>query len=261
MELDELMQLLGPSGNIEQLNKDHAISTLRQLKSLQEERGSWVNVADLLEITVPRLSRIRRSLAKKGETLQPMNDEERRAIKIFISHKHENKDYADAIRSQLTSWGLTNEQMHQSSANEASRPIVGSDLTASIKEFLVGCHLVIFVYTHKEFNWEWCSYEIGLADDLTVGTRIVTFQMYDDPPEIQTERVLVKFNQDGIRQFVQDFHKQPDFFPGHGAFMSNSEDSAIDIRAASLYIALKKAKVEDAFGSGKSDRETRWGYF
>ena len=193
---------------------------------------------------------------------QPMSESDRVQLKIFISHKHENKAYADAIRTELLDWGFVNDAVHQSSASEASGPSIGKDLNQSIRDFLHACNLLIFIYTRKEFNWEWCSYEIGVADDPTVNNNVAIFQMFGDVPKLHGHRRIVKFDEQDVQKFVRDFHKRHDFFPGYSAFSPNLEDTVIERRASRLFEALTQVKDVDPHSlQSTPKREIRYGYF
>lgn len=193
---------------------------------------------------------------------QPMSDSDRDQLKVFISHKHENKAYADVIRTELLDWGFLNESVHQSSASEASGPPIGKDLNQSIRGFLHACNLLIFIFTKKEFNWEWCSYEIGVADDPKVKNNIAVFQIFNDVPKLHGNRRIVQFDEQDVQKFVREFHKRTDFFPGYGAFSQNLEDTVLQRRASRLFEALSQVKEVDPYSVQTiPKREIRYGYF
>ena len=273
MDLEQLKEEINNGESISEKDIEIAKRMLKKLKELKKG-NTWKGIAESLEISDSKLTNIRKEL-KEVEENQPndsegssdtdrelansMTDAQRRELKIFISHKHENREYATVLREQLLGWNLTNEQIVQTSSAEAATPLVGSELNREIKQFLYDCHLVIFIYTKKELNWEWCSYEIGVAEDPKVDTRISTIQIYDDEPVIQKHRTITLLNLEDVKKFVKDFYRRPGVFPGYPPYFPEMEDTAINLKAELLYNSLLKAKAEDKLSDGSISQESRWG--
>ncbi|MCG8406268.1 MAG: hypothetical protein MI923_13810 [Phycisphaerales bacterium] len=228
-----------------------------ELLRLKEHHGDWGDVALALEIEDQIMKNYRDALKIE---LEPMTEEQRSSLKIFISHKHDDRDYADVVTSQLFTWGFQENQIFQSTSRKAKSPGVGQPITPEIKQFLHDCHLVIFIYTHKRLNWEWPAFEIGVAEDPKVSTMIVTLQIFDDQPAIQQERRIVQLTSDDVHSLVRDFHTRPNFFPGFGAYQKLAPDGIAN-RAQTLYDELIKIKQLDKSETDEApDRESRWGY-
>lgn len=196
--------------------------------------------------------------ASDKKKLKPMADDDRAKLKIFISHRHDDMKYADVIRTELLDWGLSNEQIHQSSSSQAEGPTMGKELIKSLKEFLHACHLVIFVYTRDEYDWSWCAYEIGVAEDPQVHTAIVTYLVFADIPDFQKDKLGVKIESVDIQKFVKDFHTTPNFIPGHGAFYPTLDPTVLENRAGRLLQNLQEVKSKDTEAEVKPN--ARWGY-
>ncbi len=78
-------------------------------------------------------------------------------FQIFISHKHADREVAEAIRSEL----------------EKLSPLIrcwvsGTDIIAAadwrreIHHGLGQSHLLLLLFTTPAYNWDWCLYEVGL---------------------------------------------------------------------------------------------------
>ncbi len=234
---------------MEQSNHD-LVERARQLHS---EGKTWKQVATKLDISVGRLRKLRKETG--DERRRPMKREE---LKVFISHRHDEKQFADIIKSALVTWGLTDGQIYQSSSRSAEGPTPGNDLSKDVREFLWECNLVIWIYTTTSKHWSWCTYEIGVADDPKVRTRIVTLSILGEEPVIRRNRRLVTLGRDDIQKFVKDFFTKPGFFPGFEAYWPKY--GAVKKQADDLYAELANARKSYSADVGR-EHEPRWGYF
>lgn len=200
---------------------------------LKESGRSWKAVAGELAVSEGRLRKLRLEYEAENDTaLKPMD---RDAMKIFISHAHDDAALAQVLQDSLVDWGLNRDQVWRSS-DPASGVVQGNEIPEDIKKFLFDCNLVLYVYTHSEKNWEWCSWEIGIAEEPTHRTRIITFQVLDEhQPKIRPASLRVGLTSDSIERFVRNFFSEDDFFPGFEAFWPGREDRVLERRAAELY--------------------------
>ncbi len=175
---------------------------------------------------------------------------------VFISHRHDDKVIADALREAIMDWSSDEITVIQSS-HDKSGPRIGKPLIPELMDNLGGANVVILVYTVDDADWTYCMFECGVATDpKTEETSIVVLQCAEDVPAPLSELLHVKPDNDSIRQFTQEFHKDPEFFPrlGH-AFSKDVSDETLKKRSDALFEALDK-KVP-----GRIRREKRrWHY-
>ena len=168
------------------------------------------------------------------------NEEERKRA-IFISHLHDDKKIADVIRNTLDEWGMGEIPIFQST-DPKSGPGIGAPLTAELKNALVDASVVLLVYTFADRDWSYPMWECGVATDPErEHTKIVVFQCTDDAPKPFHDRVKVRINEEEIRKFTGQFHKDDKFFPGFNeAFAPVIPESALDSISKTLYDRLIK---------------------
>lgn len=205
----------------------------RALEQKATMKSSWTVIAKDLGISEARLRKLRTEYEAEADTaLKPMDRDE---VKIFISHCHDDAALAQVLQDTLVDWGLNRDQVWRSS-DPASGVVQGNEIPDDIKKFLFSCNLVLYVYTSSEKNWEWCSWEIGIAEEPSHLTRIVTFQVLDDQaPKIRPASLRVGLTPDSIERFVRNFFSEDDFFPGYEAFWPGREDRVLERRASELY--------------------------
>jgi hypothetical protein len=211
---------------------------------------NWTKIANDLGVSVARLRRLR----KEYSGIDQLRSMDRAKVTVFISHLHEDAPMAQVLQDTLVEWGLDRQQVWRSS-DPASGVTPGNSIPDDIKSFLFECNLVLYVFTSSEKNWEWCSWEIGLAEEPTNATRIVTFQMLDDSaPKIQPASLRVGMTTNDIEGFVKSFFSDDGFFPGFTAFWPGREDTTLKNYAERLHRALDE--IRSSYNSGE---ESRWG--
>lgn len=82
-------------------------------------------------------------------------------FRIFISHKHDDHDFADSLEKALDSLSDRIECFVSGSDLSA-----GTDWNAEIRSQLLVSHLLILLFTEPSKNWDWCLYEAGLFTSL-----------------------------------------------------------------------------------------------
>ncbi len=191
-----------------------------------------------------------------------MTLEQQSDLRIFISHKEQNSGYADVLSQHLKLWGLEGAQiMHTSGPKSQTQgPAIGDELLGFLREFLWECNLVIYIYTHAKLNWEWCNYELGVAEDRNTPARIVILQIFEDEPSVHRDLRRIQLDNDqDILDFVFDFHRMPDFFKGLPGYWQR-DDETLRLNANALIEALRDEKEKDRLAEG-IEREARWGCF
>src|SRR5262245_33927244 len=85
---------------------------------------------------------------------------------LFISHKHRDKEIADAMRKFLTPWGQgVGLAVFQSSSFPADAPQAGQSLAEELKRAVSGSSLLVLIYTFRNLGYETCILECGIALD------------------------------------------------------------------------------------------------
>jgi hypothetical protein len=84
-------------------------------------------------------------------------------FRVFVSHKHEDYDFAVAVKTAI-------ERLSDSGRIECfvsgSDLFAGSDWNAKIRSQLLKSHLLVLLFTEPSQNWDWCLYEAGLFSSL-----------------------------------------------------------------------------------------------
>lgn len=130
----------------------------------------------------------------------PSTDQRRpeEKIKVFISHRHEDKETADALLQALISIGIPKSNIY-SSSNAKTKTKAGYKYKEDLVKFLWECHVVFFLYSSPEKDWSYCSYEIGVANEESVETKIIPILLanQDSPSFIQdVQAIKVKGDQE-----------------------------------------------------------------
>ena len=90
-----------------------------------------------------------------------MAHDPREKFRIFVSHKHDDHDFAASLATALG--GLSDKMKCFVSGTDL---VAGSDWNAEIRSQLMTSHLLILVFTEPSMNWDWCLYEAGLFTSL-----------------------------------------------------------------------------------------------
>jgi len=90
-----------------------------------------------------------------------MPQDSREKFRIFISHKHDDHDFAANLAIALG--GLSDKMKCFVSGTDL---VAGSDWNAEIRSQLMLSHLLVLVFTEPSKNWDWCLYEAGLFTSL-----------------------------------------------------------------------------------------------
>ena len=132
-----------------------------------------------------------------------MNNGGQGQLKIFISHKHEDRELAEFL----------DERMRILSADRIKCFIseqipTGTDWLDWIKESLLETQVLIMLFTDPSADWDWLLYEAGLytrLDQVKQGLVICIHNPNIEPPEPIKNLQAVKANQEDMEQFLKKF--------------------------------------------------------
>lgn len=133
--------------------------------------------------------------------------------KIFLSHRHVDKEIADVVRRHLGIWGF--DDIYQSSA-PGHGPQAGENINDEIKHALYEAKLVVLIYTLNDSDWAYCMWECGLAThpkNSDTKTIVIQCNPHDTPKTFEGQ-LLVKVERDSLKNFIIQFHQHENFLPG-----------------------------------------------
>jgi hypothetical protein len=172
---------------------------------------------------------------------------------LFISHRHADREIADAVRQFITERSGGRIAVFQSSSAEADdRPQVGRELQQELKHHLWEATVVVLIYTGPEEDWSYCMWECGVATLEAPETRIIVLQCGSQPPQVYSDAVRVKAQDlTSVQNFVSEFLTSEGFFPDYGEAIApgfSSSGSEVEQAAQQLFHSLQELVVEDADG-------------
>ena len=124
-------------------------------------------------------------------------------IRVFISHKHEDKGAALLLNRKLELFGGNRMECFIS-----EKIPYGSDWFAQIRENLARANVVILLFTLTDATWDWPLYEVGLATNLDDNDRcrvICVYPPYAQPPEPLKYTQAVRADEQGITDLLYRF--------------------------------------------------------
>lgn len=142
-----------------------------------------------------------------------MSGEDQRVL--FISHLHEDKPIADAMRDFIENKcapGLI--KVYQSSDSQRA-PRVGKKLNEELRTQLGEAGVVVCIYTSADHDWSYCMWECTIATEVEPEATLVLFQFTNDYPAPFQELVRVDARElTSIRGFVNNLFTEREFFGG-----------------------------------------------
>jgi hypothetical protein len=137
---------------------------------------------------------------------------------LFISHKHENRAIADALRNfvEINTGGAV--EVFQSSSAQAAGPQAGFNLNEELKSALWKASAFILLYTHSTLDWSYCMFEYGVANNpKSPDTRMVLFKCCDTIPSLFAGQVNVNARElVDIQKFTNQLLTDSNFFINYG---------------------------------------------
>jgi len=155
---------------------------------------------------------------------------------IFISHRYADKAIADALKYALKSWGNGQIRVCQSSDVREKDAKIGGNLSGAQRTALSHNNVMILIYTITDNEWFYCMWECGIATNKNgKGTKLIVFKCGSDLPISLREQIPVTNDEESIKKFTNDFHKDTAFFSGRGeALDPEIDDKKIDARSNDL---------------------------
>lgn len=116
-------------------------------------------------ITESQLKSYRRSsktLLSLNESLRNFKNESSSfKTKIFLSHKHDEKEYLEGAISLLKNYGV---DVYVDWLDEGMPKSTSGHTAVRIKQKIKENHKFIFLATEAAINSKWCNWELGLGD-------------------------------------------------------------------------------------------------
>lgn len=97
-----------------------------------------------------------------GVESAPQQGEAFEIIKIFISHKSEDKAVANRLKDLIDTMG--NDKAEAFCSDEDI--VAGDEWNKKIENEIAPAHILILIYTDPGHQWDWCLYEAGLYTDV-----------------------------------------------------------------------------------------------
>lgn len=134
---------------------------------------------------------------------------------LFISHKHKDSNIGQVLAAFVEEKSGARVKVFLSSDPGFKGPKLGKNLNAQLRDALWDTDVLLLVYTSEEEDWQYCMYECGVATDrLSPDTKIIVFQCGADVPSaFEDVRRVNALSLNDIRQFVDEFLRDPAFFP------------------------------------------------
>lgn len=173
--------------------------------------------------------------------------------KIFLSHRFADKQIANVVRRHLGIWGFDTTIFQASAPGHGTR--VGEHIADEIKDALHRAKLVILIYTLTDHDWSFCMWECGLATHpKKADTRTIVLQCNaHDTPRIFEGQLLIRVDQESIKNFTMQFHRDDDFLPGEPAIRADIKDETIADLSDRFYYDLC-----EVIAPGQREERYRW---
>jgi hypothetical protein len=159
---------------------------------------------------------------------------------LFISHKHEDAEIADAVGRFVENISGGEVKVFQSSSSKSAGPRAGKPLGQELRNALWNAGVVVLIYTSQDKDWSWCMYECGVAAyPPEPDTKVIVLQCSKDRPEVFLDAVrVVAENEESIKAFAKCFSDK-EFFPGLGRPVTNMTETQLLQRATELHQKLQ----------------------
>jgi TIR domain len=146
-----------------------------------------------------------------------MAEEPNKKFSVFISHKHQDRKFADPVRKFVETYGAAQPvEVFQSSDPLGRGPGTGRILTMELRDAVAKAGLFVLVYTYPDLDWDFCMMELGMAlDPSTPQTRVMVLKCARRPVlETLAGLKYVDVTQtDDVIRFAQEVLTDPESFP------------------------------------------------
>lgn len=126
-------------------------------------------------------------------------------FRVFISHKHEDHEFATTVAKSLRSVSTALECFVSGSDISA-----GTDWNHEIREALKRSHLLVLLFTNPTQSWDWCLYEAGLftrLDEENVHAVVSLFHPDGSAPRVLDNLQGVPATQVELFEFLENLCK------------------------------------------------------
>ncbi|HLP38083.1 toll/interleukin-1 receptor domain-containing protein [Lacibacter sp.] len=129
--------------------------------------------------------------------------------KIFLSHKHDEKEYLEGAISILKTFGV---DIYVDWLDEGMPKTTSGETAVKIKEKIKETHKFVLLATESAINSKWCNWELGLGDAAKYIEHIALFPIKKDYSDFSGSEYLeiypYIFNIDYYQYFKGDYRSQ-----------------------------------------------------
>jgi hypothetical protein len=129
--------------------------------------------------------------------------------KIFLSHKHDERDYLEGAISLLKTYGV---DVYVDWLDEGMPKTTSGDTAVRIKQKISESHKFIFLGTDGAINSKWCNWELGLGDAARYIDHIALLPVKKDYTDFAGSEYLeiypYIFNIDNYQYFKGNYRSQ-----------------------------------------------------
>ncbi|NHE55794.1 TIR domain-containing protein [Cyclobacterium sp. GBPx2] len=137
------------------------------------------------------------------------NESTYRKTKVFLSHKHDEKEYLEGAISFLKSYGV---DIYVDWQDDGMPKITSGRTAVRIKERIKENHKFILLATEGAINSKWCNWELGLGDAAKYIDNIALLPIKSDYNDFSGSEYLEVypyiFNIDYYQFFKGDYRSQ-----------------------------------------------------
>lgn len=175
---------------------------------------------------------------------------------IFLSHRFADRAIADVARKHLGMWGFDNKIFQASAPGQGAA--AGASITDEIKDALHDTKLFMLIFTLPDYDWSYCMWECGLATHpRNLNTRSIVLQCNPhEAPKTFEGQLLIRADEEGIKNFTTQLHRDEGFFPGEPAYRSDIADTTLNDLSTSFYTELERV-----IPKGRHEERHRWDFF
>ncbi len=162
---------------------------------------------------------------------------------VFVSHKHSDREIAEAIARFVRNRTAGKVRVHLSSSPDFEGPRLGKPLNDELKRALGAAEAVILVFTSETEDWSYCMWECGIATNPNDPrpTSVIVVQCGPDEPKPFGDQLRVDArNLDSVQTLVKSLLTSTDFFARRDAPVTGFAAEGAEVKefAAELHRQL-----------------------
>ena len=178
---------------------------------------------------------------------------------VFISHKHSDREIAEAIARFVRTSTAGKVRVHLSSSPNYEGPRLGQPLNDELKRALAAAEAVILVFTSDTEDWSYCMWECGIATNPSEArpTSVVVVQCTPNKPKPFGDQLRVDARDlDSVQAFVKALLTTTDFFPRRDAPMTGFAPEGSEVTEFAVDLHAKLAGVLPSGGGAERSTPT-----